>query len=107
MRIDGLDQTPLTEGGTVTFAVSPTFIRGDCNSDGAVLINDAIFVLNYLFAGGTIPTCFSGCDTNDSGVLNIVDGINLLNYLFVSGSPPPAPFPTPGSDPTPDGLPCL
>ena len=107
VRIDGIDQTPLTDGGTVTFAVSPTFIRGDCNSDGSVLINDAIFALNYLFAGGTSPTCFSACDSDDTGVLNIVDGIYLLTYLFVMGPPPPTPFPAAGVDPTVDPLPCL
>ena len=108
VEIGGVTQTPLTENATVTFASAPTFIRGDCDSDNQVIIVDAIFALTYMFAGGAAPTCFSACDADDNGQVNIVDAIGILNYLFLAGSPPPAaPWPTAGSDPTPDSLPCL
>ena len=108
VEIGGVTQTPLTENATVTFASAPTFIRGDCDSDNQVIIVDAIFALTYMFAGGAAPTCFSACDADDNGQVNIVDAIGILNYLFLAGSPPPAaPWPSAGSDPTPDSLPCL
>ena len=107
VQIAGVAQTPLLEGGVVTFAEAPTFVRGDCDSDNQVIIVDAIFALTFMFAGGTAPNCFSACDADDDGAVNIVDAINILNYLFLAGSPQPAaPFPSPGSDPTPDSLPC-
>ena len=43
---------------------------------------------------------------DDDGRLTITDAIKLLNYLFGVTFPPPPPFPTPGYDPTPDGMIC-
>ena len=37
---------------------------------------------------------------------NIADAISALDFLFAGGAAPPAPFPAPGSDPTPDALDC-
>lgn len=69
------------------------FRRGDANADGGLNITDGIFVLNYLFLGGTAPPCLEAADANDDGGLNITDGIFTLNYLFLGGSAPPAPGP--------------
>lgn len=84
----------------------PTFVRGDCNGDASLQIPDGIFLLNYLFAFGASPSCFKACDLDDNGSLQLGDPIYLLNYLFASGAAPPAPFPTPGPDPTFDTLSC-
>ena len=45
-------------------------------------------------------------DTNDDGSANIADAIRTLEFLFSGGSPPPLPFPGPGTDPTADPLGC-
>lgn len=83
----------------------PLFVRGDANSDCGVDITDAVFILNYLFLGGTHPECEDAADTNDTGTLDISDGIFLLTYLFLGGDPPPYPGPSvPGRDVTPDAL---
>jgi hypothetical protein len=68
------------------------FIRGDANADGEINITDGIFVLNYLFLGGTTPPCTEAAEINDDGEINITDGIFVLNYLFLGGAdiPPPA-----------------
>ncbi|MGE3163672.1 MAG: hypothetical protein AB7O52_02095 [Planctomycetota bacterium] len=104
---NGAPITPFTMGATVTFVNAATFVRGDCNSDGSVNIPDVIFLLNYLFAFGLSPSCFSSCDVDDNGSLQLPDAIVALNYLFAGGSPPVSPFPTAGTDPTPDTLPCI
>jgi hypothetical protein len=39
-------------------------------------------------------------------VLDIADVIRVLEYLFLGETPPPAPFPAAGADPTPDALDC-
>lgn len=104
---NGVSFPPFTMDGTVTFTNAPVFIRGDCNSDGSLNLPDGIFLLNYLFAFGTPPTCFSGCDLDDNGSLQLPDAVVLLNYLFASGAAPAAPFPAAGPDPTPDSLVCL
>lgn len=84
-----------------------TFLRGDCDATGQINLTDAVFALNHLFLGGDAPSCFKACDPNDDAVLNLTDPIFLLNYLFLGGRPPMAPFPTCGSDPTPDDMSCL
>ena len=45
-------------------------------------------------------------DVDDDGDILLTDAIFLLSYLFISGSPPPAPFPAAGIDPTEDQLWC-
>ncbi len=81
------------------------FVRGDSNGDGEVAISDAVKTLLYLFVGDTID-CEDAADANDDGRLNLVDPVGTLEYLFQTGAPPPAPFPTPGEDTTPDELGC-
>ena len=95
-------------GWSVPASAQWTFVRGDLDGDGEVLINDPIFVFNYLFVEGPIPPCFDSADANDDGTINIADGLYIINYLFLFMSPPPAaPFPTCGTDPTNDLLNCL
>ena len=45
-------------------------------------------------------------DTNGDLKRDVSDGIYLLNFLFQSGVSPPAPYPLPGLDPTPDSMLC-
>lgn len=102
----GTSVVPYWIPGTVTVSAQPQFLftRGDSTYDQLVNIADAIFLLDFLFTGGTPPVCPDAGDTNDDGALNIGDAINLLNFLFTSGSTIPYPYPGYGIDPTPDSL---
>lgn len=82
------------------------FRRGDCNDDGAIDITDAIFTLNYLFAGGAAPTCLDAADANDDGAVDITDPIAELMHLFIGAGNLPGSFGNCGVDPTADGLGC-
>lgn len=82
------------------------FIRGDCNTDGAINIADAILGLGILFSGAGPANCDDACDVNDDGNLDIGDPITLLANLFNSGPNPPPPNNC-GDDPTVDSLDCL
>jgi hypothetical protein len=84
------------------------YILGDANSDSAislhvynqtyrdgrlarkdfVTVEDIVFMVNYLFLGGTRSCPFHSADTNCDGVVNIADIVCLLNYLFVQGPLP-------------------
>ncbi len=77
------------------------FIRGDVNADGFVDATD----IEVCAMGGPF-FCDDAADINDDGVLDQTDCDYLLEFLFGSGSPPPAPFPGCGVDPTPDQLGC-
>lgn len=82
----------------------PTFVRGDCNSDGNNNIADVVAALGVLFGGAGPPLCSDACDCNDDGNLDISDAVFLLSNLFSSGNNPPAPYPNCGLDAT-DGDP--
>ena len=84
------------------------FVRGDANNDGGVNIADAIFLLGQLFISGSpTTTCDDSTDFNDDASVNIADAIFLLSALFTpTGTPPPAPNPDCGDDPTMDSLDC-
>lgn len=106
----GLALEPYFIHGTVLVSEQPQFlfIRGDATYDQTVNIADAIFMLEYLFVGGSEAVCPDSADTNDDGILNIGDAIYSLSYLFSSGETIPYPYPGYGLDPTEDNLgPCL
>jgi hypothetical protein len=62
--------------------------RGDSNGDGRIDIQDAIFLLNYLFKQGPAPVYSHMGDANSDDVTDLSDAIYLLNYLFKGGPPP-------------------
>lgn len=83
------------------------FNRGDCNSDTAIDVGDAIYLLDHLFGGAEDPSCMDSCDSNDDGILDLGDAITLLSLLFdPSVTSLPAPYPDAGPDLTADGLTC-
>ncbi|MEM7262487.1 MAG: hypothetical protein AAF488_10895 [Planctomycetota bacterium] len=85
---------------------SEVFRRGDSTTDCGVDLTDAIFILNWLFAGGTPPACQDSADANDSNQVDLSDPIYILTWLFLGGPPPVLPGPTEaGPDPTEDILP--
>jgi hypothetical protein len=72
------------------------FKRGDCNQDGfnTGQVTDAVFLLNYLFSGGTAPDCLAACDFNGDGSVpgSPTDAVYYLNFNFSGGSPMRAPL---------------
>jgi hypothetical protein len=100
-RFEGLQIVPDPDGGSGT-----EFRRGDANADGKVDISDGVFILGYLFLGGSPPQCLDAADADDSGEIVITDAIYVLNHLFVGGLAPPPPYPECGEDPTEDGVDC-
>jgi hypothetical protein len=83
------------------FPFSPTFVRGDFDSNLTVNLTDAVALAKYLFQAGPAPKCQDAADANDDGILDVSDPVYLLFALFIPGSPPPPPpYPEPGEDPT-------
>jgi hypothetical protein len=56
-------------------------------------MSDAVYGLNWLFAGGPAPGCLAVVDANGDGAADISDAVHLLGHLFLGGPPPVAPFP--------------
>jgi len=89
----------------VRFVAPAPFIRGDANGDGGINLGDAVFILDYLFAGRN-TVCEDAADVNDDGKVDLSDPIALLAHLFAGGLAPYPPFPEAGGDPTNDALRC-
>lgn len=72
------------------------FVRGDANNDSIVDMADSVYVLSYLFLGGSAPHVEASGDIDGNRTVEISDPIYLLSYLFLGGPQPPAPFPSTG-----------
>jgi oligosaccharide reducing-end xylanase len=69
----------------------PTFLCGDVNTDEQIDVGDVVYLINYLFIGGSAPKCnpITDCgDVNVDGEVDVGDAIFLSNYLFISGPEP-------------------
>ena len=80
----------------------PTFRRAFVNADRNTDLADAIFLLDWLFRGGTRPACLMAADVNGDQRNNLSDTIWLLEWLFSGGPPPPEPRISCGTDPASD-----
>lgn len=64
------------------------FVWGDADGSEGIDISDAVFLVAYIFGGGTAPTPISAGDANCSGEIDISDAIYLVSYIFVEGPEP-------------------
>ncbi len=61
---------------------------GDCNGNGFVNISDAVYLINYIFAGGPAPFPLEVGDVNCDGHVFISDCVYLIFYIFSGGAAP-------------------
>jgi hypothetical protein len=64
------------------------FLIGDANGDGVTDVADVMYLVNYLFIGGSPPDPLEAGDANCDGEVDIADVMHLINHLFIGGSPP-------------------
>ncbi len=72
---------------------APSSDCGDANDDGMVSITDAVYLINYVFAGGPPPEPLLRADVDCSSTINISDVVYLIMYIFASGPQPCADCP--------------
>ncbi|MGB7061565.1 MAG: hypothetical protein WBF13_04330 [Candidatus Zixiibacteriota bacterium] len=80
----------MTLSGDPTLKLSRFMLdhTGDVNSDGAIDLGDVVFLISYLFRGGTAPDPLRLGDPTADCVVDLGDVIFLLNYLYRGGSLP-------------------
>jgi hypothetical protein len=61
---------------------------GDANSDSAVNVSDAVYIINYVFIGGDVPDPIESADANCDGSANVSDAVWIINYVFIGGNDP-------------------
>jgi len=64
------------------------YVCGDANSDQTVNVSDAVFIINYAFAGGQAPNPLEAADANFDTSVNVSDAVYIINYTFSGGSAP-------------------
>ena len=67
------------------------YVSGDADGNGIVTISDAVYLINYIFAGGPSPSPELSGDADCNGIITISDAVYLINYIF-SGGPAPCVF---------------
>ncbi len=65
------------------------FLAGDVTNDGVVDLGDVVYLINYLFRGGSPPQIWATGDLNCDGVIDVGDVVFLINYLYRDGPAPP------------------
>jgi Dockerin type I domain len=68
------------------------YICGDANDDSTVNVSDAVYIVNYVFLGGTAPTPVESGDANCDLDTNVSDVVSIINYVFTGGNAPCEPF---------------
>jgi len=66
----------------------PEWICGDANESGDIDIDDVIFIIDYVFAGGPEPNPLESADVNCIDDIDIDDIVYLIEYLFNGGPDP-------------------
>ncbi len=87
---DGVDSV-VTTPQAIYLEGAPQFVPGDANGDALVSISDAVYLINYIFAGGPAPDPLESGDANCDSQVSISDAVYIINYIFAGGPAPCAP----------------
>jgi C1A family cysteine protease len=68
--------------------VSWQYVYGDANGDQTVGSGDVVYIMNYLFRGGSPPEFLAAGDANGDCSVNSSDIVYMINYLFRGGPAP-------------------
>lgn len=64
----------------------PDCVPGDADASGAVDIDDAVFLIEYIFASGPAPDQLCCGDENGSGNVDIDDVVYAVMMIFSGGA---------------------
>ncbi len=86
---DTLLQSVLSSSGDAVVYVCPLPTEpGDSNNDGAVDISDLVWIVDFIFTGGSapLPNLLSG-DMNCDASVDITDLVWIVDFIFTGGPP--------------------
>jgi M6 family metalloprotease-like protein len=64
------------------------YICGDADASGEVDIDDAVYLIAYVFSSGPAPDLYGSGDAECSGDIDIDDIVYLISYIFSGGNEP-------------------
>jgi hypothetical protein len=74
--------------GALGVGCQSSYICGDANISGGVDIDDIVYVIEYIFAGGFSPIPYESANADCSGGVDIDDIVYLITYVFGGGPAP-------------------
>jgi photosystem II stability/assembly factor-like uncharacterized protein len=75
-------------GHVKPFAKPAAYVCGDANGDKAVDISDVVYLIAYIFSGGSPPVPLEAGDANCDHAVDISDVVYLIAYIFSGGAKP-------------------
>jgi len=78
------------EADYAIFVNAGSYMPGDADASNGVDIDDAVYLISYIFSQGLAPTLINTGDPDGSCEVDIDDVVYLVLYIFSSG---PAPLP--------------
>ncbi len=75
----------------MTASIEQAYLCGDANGDESVNVADGVFIINFVFKGGTNPDPEEAADANCDSGLNVGDAVYVINYVFKGGPAPCCP----------------
>lgn len=83
-----LKYTAETSDGEFNYYPDAAFIPGDANGDSSIDVSDAVFIVNYAFAGGDAPDPIGAADANCDEAVDVSDAVYIINFAFAGGQAP-------------------
>ncbi len=77
-----------TQVDSIYVEIGPAYICGDSNGDETVNVSDAVFIINFVFAGGGTPDPLESADPNCDTLVNVSDAVWIINFVFAGGNDP-------------------
>lgn len=68
--------------------VAQVYVCGDANGDAITDISDVVYLIAYIFSGGSPPKPLDAGDANCDGAVDISDVVYLIAYIFSGGAAP-------------------
>ncbi|MBD3218462.1 MAG: hypothetical protein GF310_09320 [candidate division Zixibacteria bacterium] len=89
LKVSDSSVPPNSDDTWISITVTdPPYTCGDANNDGPVNISDAVWIINYIFLGGSAPDPLESGEVNCDGDINVSDAIWIINYIFIDGPAP-------------------
>jgi len=85
---DGSFTATMLRGELVVLNGSDLFVCGDANHDTFVDIDDAVYLIEFIFTGGSEPIPIESAEVDCSGAIDIDDVVHLITYIFGGGLVP-------------------
>jgi hypothetical protein len=87
---DGDEDIDLATSNNMRVAILPNrdYLCGDADANQLVNISDAVYLIAYIFGGGSAPDPLVSGDVDCNDIVNISDAVYLIAYIFGGGPDP-------------------